>query len=330
VSRRIAVVGQGVIGLTSASRLLDEGYSVEIFSREPLSATTSLTAGAYWWPHKTYPEHRVSQWAKETYDEYVRAKEIPETGVHFQRHFRFCVDPDDSAYVRHLVESWEEIDGSDYGVDCVEAFLLTLPVIDVPTFMGYLEASVERRGARFWLRELQSPAELFPDFDLVVNCSGVWAYHFVGDREVFPIRGQVVRVSLPEGLADSTRLYRRGDELTLVLPRRHDVVLGGTSQKGNWDRSPQPEETEAIVKRCAELVPEIADSEVLGVFVGLRPGRAEVRLELELATAGQPVVHNYGHGGGGYTVAWGCANEVARRVVEYFSAAESPSMSNLG
>ncbi|MBZ0113469.1 MAG: FAD-binding oxidoreductase, partial [Thermoanaerobaculia bacterium] len=183
-----------------------------------------------------------------------------------------------------------------------------------------LRESVEAKGARFRVRELQSPAELFPEFDLVINCTGVWARYFVDDEGVFPIRGQTVRVSLPAGLTDSTRLYRRGDDLTLVLPRRHDVVLGGTSQKGNWDLDPRPEDTEAIVRRCTDLVPEIAESEVLGVSVGLRPGRAEVRLELEVAAAGQPVVHNYGHGGGGFTVAWGCANEVVRRVEQHFSA----------
>jgi D-amino-acid oxidase len=41
--------------------------------------------------------------------------------------------------------------------------------------------------------------------------------------------------------------------------------------------------------------------------VGLRPGRTAVRLE----RMGN-IIHNYGHGGGGYTVAWGCASEVGR------------------
>ena len=53
--------------------------------------------------------------------------------------------------------------------------------------------------------------------------------------------------------------------------------------------------------------------------VGLRPGRKEVRLELEMAGPSCPIVHNYGHGGGGFTVAWGCANEVARIVQDYLS-----------
>ncbi len=42
--------------------------------------------------------------------------------------------------------------------------------------------------------------------------------------------------------------------------------------------------------------------------VGLRPARPTVRLEAEQA-GGRPVVHNYGHGGAGVTLSWGCAQE---------------------
>lgn len=320
MSKCIAVVGQGVIGLTCASVLLDQGYSIEVFSKESFSETTSMSAGAYWWPHRAYPRERVAKWAKETYDQYAQLRTNPETGVHFEKHFRFCLDPDDSAYARQLVDTWEEIDGSQYGIPCHEAFLVTLPVIDVPIFMPYLKSTIDSRGARFQTQELKSPAQLFPGFDLVVNCSGVGAYHFVDDKEVFPIRGQAVRVTLPEGLRESTRLYQKEDKFTLVLPRSRDVILGGTAEIGNWDRTPSSKDTDTIIKRCCELVPEIADSEILGATVGLRPGRKVVRLELELCVPDQPVIHNYGHGGAGYTVAWGCANEVAQLANEYFLA----------
>ncbi len=317
--KKIAVVGQGVIGLTCASRLLDRGYSVDIFSREELQETTSLAAGAYWWPHKVYPKERVSAWSKETYDEYVKLRSIPESGIYFEKHYRFCLDMDDSAYALQLVDKWEEIDGARYGFPCEQAFRVVLPVIDVPTFMPYLKSMLQSRGASFHIRHLESPAQLFPEFDLAVNCSGVWAHYFVGDKDVFPIRGQTVRISLPGGLKQSTRLYQKDDRFTLVLPRSHDAILGGTAQDGNWDRHPSAGDTEKIFLQCAEIVPEIVESEILGSSVGLRPGRKAVRLELELIAPDQPVIHNYGHGGGGYTVAWGCANEVAKITAEYFS-----------
>lgn len=315
-ARRIAIVGQGVMGLTCAERLSGAGHRVDIFSREEFAQTTSMAAGAYWWPHKVFPEARVSAWARETYREYMRAAASPETGVHFETHFRFCLDPEDSAYARHLTEGWAEIDGAAHGIACHEAFRMRLPVIDVPVFLPHVRTQLQSRGVSFHVREIETPSVLFPEFDLVVNCTGVFARHFVDDEAVFPIRGQAVRVSLPGGLRASTRLYQKDDQFTLVLPRRSDVILGGTATVGDWDRTPNAEDTKRIVERCSELVPEIAASRVLGAAVGLRPGRSEVRLELEWIAPGRPVIHNYGHGGGGFTVAWGCANEVARLATE--------------
>ncbi len=316
--RRIAVVGQGVIGLTSAARLLNDGFHVTVFSRESLEQTTSMSAGAYWWPHRTYPTKKVQAWAKSTYDEYAQAESDPKSGVHFEEHFRFCIDPDESSYVLECVDRWERVDGAKYGIPCAEAFRVTLPVIDVPVFMQNLKRRVERDNAEFVLQHIDSPTELFPEFDLVVNCTGVGARDFAGDTEVFPIRGQVLRVARPAGLRCSTRVYQEDDQLTLILPRSTDVILGGTTQDGDWDRAVRPSDSEAIRQRCAAVVPEIRDVEVLGATVGLRPGRHAVRLELEEDGRDEPIVHNYGHGGGGYTVAWGCADEVARLVSAYF------------
>ena len=65
------------------------------------------------------------------------------------------------------------------------------------------------------------------------------------------------------------------------------------------------------MSKCQSLWPELDRSKVVGVSVGLRPSRKEVRLEVENIT-GRKVVHNYGHGGAGVTLSWGCADEVVR------------------
>ncbi|QDV68171.1 D-amino acid dehydrogenase small subunit [Rosistilla carotiformis] len=307
------------MGLTSAAKLLDQGFEVTVFSKEPFEETTSMSAGAYWWPHRAYPLERVHAWAKITYDEYSQARSEPESGIHFEQHLRFCIDPDDSAQVLQYVEQWQRVDGAEYGIACPEAFLVTLPVIDVPIFMRNLKRRVEAQGVTTVIQSLASVSTLFPEFDLVVNCTGVGARDFVGDSQVFPIRGQVVRVKRPEGLERSTRIYQKEDKFTLVLPRTNDVILGGTAQDDDWDRSVRADESKAIVERCAAIVPEIRDAEILGATVGLRPGRDQVRLELDLSEPNRPVVHNYGHGGGGYTIAWGCADEVAMLARDYFA-----------
>jgi len=56
-------------------------------------------------------------------------------------------------------------------------------------------------------------------------------------------------------------------------------------------------------------------SKIIGGTVGLRPSRSEVRLEVE-DIGDRKVVHNYGHGGAGVTLSWGCAEEVVRLVAQ--------------
>src|SRR3954454_19208329 len=100
---------------------------------------------------------------------------------------------------------------------------------------------------------------------------------------------------------------------TYVVPRSHDIVVGGSDEEGDWSRTPDPETAERILERTRGLVPELTGAKVLRHKVGLRPVRPAVRLEEERRGATR-VVHCYGHGGAGVTLSWGCADEVAAMV----------------
>lgn len=96
------------------------------------------------------------------------------------------------------------------------------------------------------------------------------------------------------------------EPLLYVIPRTDDCILGG------YD-SPEPpgdDEVHAIVARCREAAPQLS-ANVRGVKRGIRPVRGVVRLERE-----GRVIHNYGHGGAGFTVSWGCAAAVLATVNE--------------
>lgn len=56
---------------------------------------------------------------------------------------------------------------------------------------------------------------------------------------------------------------------------------------------------------CSRSIPRIRE-----IRRGTRPLRRAVRLERETID-GRTVVHNYGHGGAGFTVSWACAERVA-------------------
>jgi D-amino-acid oxidase len=101
------------------------------------------------------------------------------------------------------------------------------------------------------------------------------------------------------------------------VPRIDDIILGGTAIDGEESIAEDEAETPAILHRCAALAPEFASlkpEDILEVKVGLRPVRPAVRLEVEAPTPGRWLVSNYGHGGAGITLSWGCAAEVAEHI----------------
>ncbi|GLI67807.1 hypothetical protein VaNZ11_012095, partial [Volvox africanus] len=163
------------------------------------------------------------------------------------------------------------------------------------------------------------------DVDLVVNAAGLGSLELLPDPEVVPIRGQVVRVEAP--WVKQAYFY----EPYYIIPNRDTVVLGGTGQKGDFNLAVSQDDKRRILDGCCRLLPSLRGARVMADWVGLRPGRTSLRLELQRegvrlggGSSGSPggggrvvpVVHNYGHGGAGLTLAWGCAGDVVRLIVE--------------
>src|SRR5262249_51261359 len=132
------------------------------------------------------------------------------------------------------------------------------------------------------------------------NCTGVGARVLARDDEVVPHRGQVLvtdKLDLPAALVHET-------SLAYAIPRPNDCILGGTNDDSD-DLAPRAEDTAKILSICRQYLG--VNGTVKDVKVGLRPfRRSGVRLQKE-----GRVIHNYGHGGSGFTVSWGCAEEVA-------------------
>jgi D-amino-acid oxidase len=185
-----------------------------------------------------------------------------------------------------------------------DAWTFEAPVVEMPVYLTWLASRVEELGGTITRLNL-STLPVGPD--VVVNCAGIGARLLAADDSVGPVRGQVVHLSqvgLEQWFVDSSA------DLTYVVPRAHDIVVGGTAQEGEWSRTPAPDDAEAILERAGRLVPELAGAAVLRHRVGLRPARPQVRVE-RVASGGTSVVHCYGHGGAGVTLSWGTADEVA-------------------
>ncbi|MGH3872819.1 MAG: FAD-dependent oxidoreductase [Pseudonocardiaceae bacterium] len=152
----------------------------------------------------------------------------------------------------------------------------------------------------------------------MVNCAGLGARALVPDSQVHPVRGHHVIVVTNPGLTDFVEADT-GDsaDLIAIYPHPGRVVLGGTAEPGTWDRDPDPATGRAIFERCTRLEPRLVDAQVVDQLVGLRPTRPYVRVDLQHHPSGTTIAHNYGHGGAGVSLSWGCATDL-------LSAATSP------
>jgi D-amino-acid oxidase len=314
----VIVVGCGVIGLTSAVHMREEGLDVRIVTAALPLETTSNVAAALWYPYKAYPEDRILSWGKRTFEVLEDLAGVPESGVLMREGVelwhRSVPDPWWASAVPRRVRRCAE---NELPPGYRDGHAFAAPVAEMPVYLGYLLDRFIGAGGHVEHRDLFSLEEA-GDGRVVVNCAGLGARALVGDTWVEPIRGQIVRVRNP-GLDRFVLDEENPEGVTYIVPRSKDCILGGTAEEGEWDTEPDPEVAAAILRRCAELERRLAGAKVLEHKAGLRPGRPEIRLEREDAASGPPRVHNYGHGGSGVTLSWGCAEEtlrIVRKVLE--------------
>lgn len=300
---RVTVVGGGVIGLSCALRLARASHQVTVVSADATVDTTSGVAGGLIYPRHAEPADRCARWTEASVVEFKRLGQEPGTGVRMLpgRLLRRQERP---------VPTWSDAVGGitvDTGVDApwLDALRFEPPLVNMRRYLEWLTGEVTGAGVRMDYRGLRDLSQVDANTDVVVNAAGLGAGRLAGDSTVIPARGQIVHVADP-GL---TEWVVDEDDFSYVLPHGDHAVCGGTEEVGSDVLEPDPDTTRDILRRCGELVPEIADAEVLDVRVGLRPFRQEIRVERV-----DDVVHCYGHGGVGITVSWGCADEVVELV----------------
>ncbi|MEU9283794.1 FAD-dependent oxidoreductase [Streptomyces sp. NPDC048275] len=307
------IVGAGVIGLTSALRLQEAGSRVAVVTAEPPGETTSSVAAAVWYPTRTPFAPRVLDWATRTFDELVRqaADGVPGVVMRPTRMLLRGETPDVPWWAAALPDL-RVLRTEEVRAPFTSGWAFTVPSVEMSRYLPWLQRRFTEAGGTLIRRRIDSLEQAGVWAPVVVNASGLGARSLCADAEVQPVRGQLVLVANP-GLLTSVRDEDNADGSTYVHPRSTDIVLGGTFEIGEWDTTPCPATAAAILRRCTELLPELAGAPVVGHRVGLRPHRSSgVRLEADAQPPGRVkrLVHNYGHGGAGVTLAWGCADAV--------------------
>ena len=284
---------------------------MEVVSDRFSPDTVSDVAAAIWYPFLTAPADRADTWSVATYAELERlAKEDPESGVRMR---------DGREYLRQVVEppAWRDalaafsiLDQDEIPEGYVFGWQFRAPVIEMPLYMPWLRSRVETLGGTLRQSFVEDLSEV--PGEVVVNCVGLGARELCQDDEVRPARGQVIFLDQDPGIG---HFDQQPETLTYTIPRSDVTVLGGTAQVDDWGMDIRPEDNALILEKVEALWPDLDRSKIIGGTVGLRPSRSEVRLEVE-DIDGRKVVHNYGHGGAGVTLSWGCAEEVVGLVAQ--------------
>jgi D-amino-acid oxidase len=303
---RVIVVGAGVIGLSCAVRLAESGYDVGVLARDLPLETTSAVAAAIWYPYLSAPRDRVAAWSRTAYEEFRKLSES-EPSVRMRHGWEFLSEPAPDPWWSGALSDLRRVASPPAGFR--DGWSFTAPVIEMPIYLQYLVNRLEAAGATLTRAALSG---LPNTADVVVNCAGLGARLTAADPTVTPVRGQVLTVEQP-GLTEWLIADRGPNELLYVVPREHDVVIGGTSDPDSWDLGVDPATATQILERATALVPALRNAKVLRHRVGLRPARPAIRCE-SIRAGDRLVVHCYGHGGAGVTVSWGCADEVVELI----------------
>jgi D-amino-acid oxidase len=347
----ILVIGAGVSGLTTALCLRRAGHEVTIWARELSPRTTSNVAAAVWLPFAVEGADVVG-WGRRAYDIFRALYTVEESGVLPISVLELYQTAAGEPAWAGNVAGFRHATPDELPPGYADGYSFEAPVIDMSVYLGYLTRLALAEGITIEQRNVASLDEALAHVGVVVACAGLGARDLAADdkthsadaRGVYPVRGQVIRIE-HNGFARAITDESESNELTYIVPRKRDIVLGGTFEPGNESTALDAATREGILRRCAQLAwhydqrfalslaalvggafhiecqqranPGLADTAPAVIreeACGLRPVRASVRLEMARLAPERALVHNYGHGGAGVTLSWGCAAEVVRLV----------------
>ncbi|XP_013183809.2 D-amino-acid oxidase [Amyelois transitella] len=317
---KVAILGGGVNGFANAVKIKEKfrDFEVVLISKDFSPYTTGDGSGGLWYPYlcgdKT-PERILMRWGCETYR--LLHKLWLEGGHNVSLVPMYYLHQRKETYRRPMwashVFGYHELGPKElqyfskrYSSQYVAGEMFTSFVSRPPTIISYLEKRFLELNGKIIHADITSLSDdILKDYDVLINCTGLGARTIVADKTVYPIRGQIARVKAPwlcEVVMDN-------DRENYILPNADFCVLGGTHQENDYNTHVYIVDSDMVINGCTDIIPSLKNAEVLSEWVGLRPGRNEVRLEAE-ERDNKLIIHNYGHGGSGLTLFWGCATDV--------------------
>ncbi len=271
--RRAAVIGCGVVGLTSARQLQRRGFDVTIYAMSVPPDTTSNMSLAGFTPTSGLIENarRTTEWT----EQFRRAARIayrqlqllagPYYGVSWISNYNLTDEPEEGPpETGDLLPAELRTGGVRFGPGehpFPTKYAFRRPVIRIEPSI-YLDALVRdflSFGGRIVIRKFDTPRDLMSLAQpIIINCTGLGSRTLFADDEIIPLKGQLTHfVPQPEinyqTASDTRNAALRGNIGIHMMPRTDGIALGGTSERGLWTLEPNEQARQEIVDQHIQL-----------------------------------------------------------------------------
>jgi D-amino-acid oxidase len=306
MSKKIAIIGAGISGLSCAYLFSEKNYNITVFAKAFSPNITSNRAAAFWFPYHVRSDRRAIKWSKSSYDFYRLLAGNSASGISMKQLIKAIpasVTEEDTSWMEFIPKGECNIMPAEkLKPGITKGYEVLVPLIETQIFLPYLQDIFMKNHIVFENKTVNDFNEL-PGFDIIINCSGLGARDLCNDESVIPVRGQVALLETQTDLP----IYLDNDSPLYIVPRKDAMIVGGTYEANIYEETTEPETIERILNTAYRFFPELKQKKIIGNWAGLRPFRPQVRLEHE---AGTNIIHNYGHAGSGFTLSFGCAEEV--------------------
>jgi D-amino-acid oxidase len=262
--RRFAVLGAGVMGLTTARLLQDRGYQVTLYARDLPPHTTSNVAGGQWSPASVFSRDEAAFGFQSRYEaaarfshRYFQSLTGPRYGVRWLDNYVLVGSPEprDRGGLEDLFPAGEVLGPGEHPFDSPWVRRFQTMLVEPNLLLGAVKQDFLLRGGRLEVREFRDRKEIAClDEPVVVNCTGLGSRRLFADEELIPIKGELV-VLLPQPEVDY--ILQAGG--SYMFPRSDGIVLGGSYERGEWCLEPSRGVVERILERNRALFEAMRD-----------------------------------------------------------------------